>query len=169
MKDLGSLDQQLRRGEVPDGWLPALEDVDPSTVLIIIWAGRLSRRVDAFYHEALRSYGLRYSDYAVLSLLRFSGAMSPKRLNVSLAITSGGLTKTIQRLESKQLVRREPDPNDGRGTLVSLTKQGKRTVMRVFSEDVQAHEELLRDVSSAGRRRIASALRDLLDAFEREA
>jgi len=41
--------------------------------------------------------------------------------------------------------------------------------MRVFSEDVQAHEELLRDVSSAGRRRIASALRDLLDAFEREA
>jgi len=80
MKDLGSLDQQLRRGEVPDGWLPALEDVDPSTVLIIIWAGRLSRRVDAFYHEALRSYGLRYSDYAVLSLLRFSGAMSgPER------------------------------------------------------------------------------------------
>jgi DNA-binding MarR family transcriptional regulator len=95
--------------------------------------------------------------------------MSPKRINVSLAITSGGLTKTIQRLESKRLVRREPDPDDGRGTLVSLTKQGERIVMRVFSEDVRAHEYLLCDLSSAGRKRIASALRDLLDAFEREA
>ncbi len=168
MDDLGSLDQQLRRGEIPDGWLPALEDFDPNTVLIIMWAGRLSRRVDAFYQEALRSYGLRYSDYSVLSLLRFSGAMSPKRLNVFLAITSGGLTKTIQRLESKGLVRREPDPEDGRGTLVSLTKQGKRTVMRIFSEDVRAHEDLLSNLSSAGRKRVASALRDLLDAFERD-
>ena len=169
MGDLRSLDRQLRRGKVPDGWLPAGENSDPNTVLVIMWAGRLSRRVNAYYQEALRSYGLRYSDYAVLSLLRFSGAMSPKRLNAFLAITSGGLTKAIQRLESKQLVRREPDSEDGRGTLLSLTKQGERTVLRIFSEDVRAHEDLLRDLSSTGRKRIASALREVLDAFEREA
>lgn len=168
-EDLETLDQQLRRGEVPDGWLRGLEGFDPNTILIIMWAGRLSRRVEAFYQEALRPHELKYSDYAVLSLLRFSGAMSPKRLNVYLAITSGGLTKTIQRLEKKQLVAREPDPDDGRGTLVSLTKQGERTVARIFSEDVRAHEDLLSDFSSAGRKRIASALRDLLDAFEPEA
>jgi DNA-binding MarR family transcriptional regulator len=167
--DLESLDQMLRRGQVPDGWLPAIEGVDPATILIIMWAGRLSRRVDAFYQEALRSHGLKYSDYAVLSLLGFSGAMSPKRLNAYLAITSGGLTKAIQRLEKQQLVRREPDPEDGRGTLVSLSKKGERTLARVFSENARAHEELLRDVSSAGRKRIASTLRDLLDAFEGEA
>ena len=166
--ELGSLDQQLRRGEVPDGWLPPLEGFDPNTALIIMWAGRLSRRVDAFYQEALRSYGLKYSDYAVLSLLRFSGVMSPKRLNVFLAITSGGLTKTIQRLEAKALVQRESDPEDGRGTLVSLTKKGERTVTRIFKEDVRAHEDLLCDLSSADRKRIAFALRDLLDAFERQ-
>jgi DNA-binding MarR family transcriptional regulator len=166
--DLELLDQQLRRGVVPKAWLSDLEGLDPSTALIIMWAGRLSRRVDAFYQEALRSYGLKYSDYAVLSLLRFSGALSPTRLNENLAITSGGLTKTIQRLEKKQLLRREPDPDDGRGTLVSLTKKGERTVTRVFTEDVKAHEDLLRDLSSADRRRIASALRDLLDAFEKQ-
>jgi DNA-binding MarR family transcriptional regulator len=164
--DLESLDQQLRRGAVPEDWLSDLEESEPSTALIILWAGRLSRRVDAFYQEALRSHGLKYSDYAVLSLLRFSGAMSPTRLNRYLAITSGGLTKTIQRLEKKQLLGRMPDPEDGRGTLVSLTKKGERTVTRIFNEDVKAHEVLLRDFSSADRKRIVSALRDLLDAFE---
>jgi len=163
---LEKLEGRLRRGEIPEGWLPAFDDYDPSTILIIMWAGRLSRRVDAFYQEALRADGLKYSDYAVLSLLRFSGALSPKQLNARLAITSGGLTKTIQRLEKRQLVGRRPDPADGRGTLLSITKKGERTVTRLFDQDVEAHEELLAGVSGAGRKRIASALRELLDAFE---
>jgi DNA-binding MarR family transcriptional regulator len=164
--DLGSLEQLLRRGEVPQAWLPALEGVDPSVILIILWAGRLSRRVDAFYQQALRSDGLQYSDYAVMFLLRFSGAMSPTRLNAYLAITSGGLTKTIQRLERQKLVRRRPDPEDGRATIVSLTRKGERTATRIFVEDVKAHEGLLADFSRADRMRVASSLRDLLDAFE---
>jgi DNA-binding MarR family transcriptional regulator len=167
-EELGSLELQLRRGEVPEGWKPEVEGADPSTILIILWAGRLSRRVDAFYQEALRSHGLIYSDYAVLCLLRFSGALSPKRLNAYLAITSGGLTKTIQRLEKKKLVRREPDPNDGRGTSISLTKQGERMATQLLADDVKAHEKLLGDLGRGERKRIATALRQLLDAFEPE-
>jgi len=86
--DLEKLDAQLRRGEIPSSWLPDLKGFDPATVLIILWAGRLSRRVEAFYQEALRPHGMQYSDYSVLALLRFSGAMSPKRLTQYLAITS---------------------------------------------------------------------------------
>jgi DNA-binding MarR family transcriptional regulator len=166
--DLGGIDRQLRRGVIPEGWLPGLEGADPSTILIILWAGRLSRRVEVFYQDALRSYGLKYSDYAVLCLLHFLGAMSPKRLNLHLAITSGGLTKSIQRLEKQQLVGREPIPEDGRGTLVSLTKKGERTVTRILAEDVRSLDDLLGDRTSADRKRIASALRDLLDAYERD-
>ena len=163
-----ALDARLRRGEIPEGWMPAVEGCDPSTLLITMWAGRLSRRVDAFYQEALRSSRLKYSDYAVLSLLRFSGGMSPKQLNAYLAITSGGLTKTIQRLEKRKLVRRQPNPQDGRGTLMFLTKKGERLIIQLLSEDVEAHERLLGELSSADRKRIAVALRDLLDVFERK-
>jgi DNA-binding MarR family transcriptional regulator len=167
--DLGALERTLRSGEVPDDWLPGLDSADPTTLLVVLWAGRLSRRVEAYYHEALRAHGLKYSDYAVMCLLHFLGAMTPKRLNLHLAITSGGLTKSIQRLEEKQLVRRESVPEDGRGTLVSLTKKGERLVARILAEDVGALDALLGDRSSADRRRIASALRDLLDAYERGA
>jgi len=164
--DPKKLDADLRRGEVPRDLLAGVEGVDPTTILIVLWAGRLSRRVDAFYQERLRPRGLKYSDYSVLSILRFSGAMSPKQINGYLAITSGGLTKAIQRLEKAGLVSREPDPADGRGTRISLTKKGERTVTRMFQEDMKAHEALFGSISGDERKRIAVSLRELLDAFE---
>ena len=164
--DPKKLDADLRRGEVPSDLLAGVEGVDPTTILIVLWAGRLSRRVDAFYQERLRPQGLKYSDYSVLSILRFSGAMSPKQINGYLAITSGGLTKAIQRLEKAGLVSREPDPADGRGTRISLTKKGERTVTRMFQEDMKAHEALFGSISGDERKRIAVSLRELLDAFE---
>jgi DNA-binding MarR family transcriptional regulator len=164
--DFEQLDRDLRRGKVPASWISDIPGIDASTALIMMWAGRLSRRVDAFYQETLRGYGLQYSDFSVLSILRFSGAISHKQLNTNLAITSGGLTKTIQRMEEAGFVRRAPDPEDGRGTLVSLTKKGERYLGPVFKENVEAHEEIFRDLSKADRERIATALRDLLDAFE---
>jgi DNA-binding MarR family transcriptional regulator len=164
--DFKQLDRDLRRGKVPASWMADMAGSDASTALIIMWAGRLARRVDAFYQETLRGYGLQYSDFSVLSILRLSGAISPKQLNTTLAITSGGLTKTIQRLERAGFVSRAPDPEDGRGTLVSLTNEGKRYLEPVFKETIEAHEEIFRDLSKTDRKRIATALRDLLDAFE---
>ncbi len=166
--DLEKLEKQLREGEVPAGLAGAVDSVDPSTILIILWAGRLSRRVDAFYQEALRPYALQYSDYAVMSILRFSGAMSPKQLNSFLVITSGGLTKTLQRLEKKKMLVRRADPEDGRGTLLSLSKVGEYMVDKLFVEDVRAHEQMLSKLSATNRQRIAKALRELLDVFEGE-
>jgi DNA-binding MarR family transcriptional regulator len=164
--EFAKLEARLRRGEIPASWRSALRGADPATVLIMIWAWRLSRRVEAFYQRLLRPHGLQYSDYVVLSLLRFFGSVSPKNLNRHLAITSGGLTKSVDRLEAGGLVRRTPDPDDGRGTLVRLTRKGERTVARAFDLDAQAHEHLFEELSGADRTRIVSALRELLDVFE---
>jgi DNA-binding MarR family transcriptional regulator len=164
--DFRKLDEDLRRGKVPSNWTSDVEGADPSTVLIMMWAGRLSRRVDAFYQKALRRHGLKYSDFSVLSILRFSGAVSPKQLNTTLAISSGGLTKAIQRLERKGLVKRAPDPEDGRGTLLSLTAKAERLIVPIFKENIEVHEKLFHGLSPRDRKRIASALRDLLDTFE---
>jgi len=160
------LDALLRRGEVPDSWRALSSGADPAILLLMMWAGRLSRRVEAFYQRVLRPHGLRYSDYAVLSMLRFSGALPPKTLNRHLAITPGGLTKSVDRLEAARLVRRAPDPDDGRGTLVALTRKGERTIAKAFGDDLEAHERLFGGLTAAKRKRIASALRELLDAFE---
>jgi DNA-binding MarR family transcriptional regulator len=38
------------------------------------------------------------------------------------------MTNRLDRLEELQLITREPDPNDGRGSLVTLTRAGMRAV-----------------------------------------
>ena len=166
VSDLGKLDALLRAGEVPASWKPLLEASEPATLLIMMWAGRLARRVEAFYQHSLRPYGLQYSDYTLLFMLRLAGPISPKELNRHLAITAGGLTKSIDRLEAGGLARRTPDPDDGRGTRIQLTKKGGRVLAEVFDKDLDAHEALFSGLDGRARRRIAAALRELLDAFE---
>jgi DNA-binding MarR family transcriptional regulator len=45
-----------------------------------------------------------------------------------LAMSRGGITKLVNRLEEKDLARRSPDPSDGRSLLVEITEQGTATL-----------------------------------------
>ena len=47
--------------------------------------------------------------------------------------SSGGMTKILKRLEDAKLIERVPDPNDGRGLLVGLTREGLALQNRVFT------------------------------------
>ena len=49
---------------------------------------------------------------------------------------------------------------------MALTPKGQRAIAKAFGDDLEAHEQLFRGLSPAKRRRIAAALRELLDVFE---
>jgi DNA-binding MarR family transcriptional regulator len=76
------------------------------------------------------------------------------------------MTKILKRLEEQGLVRRMPDPDDGRGSRVALTASGARVQQRVFEAFLAASRELLSPLPAAQRRALDSALRALVDAFE---
>ena len=59
--------------------------------------------------------------------------MSPSQLAAALGLSSGGMTKAITRLEAAGLVKRIPDPSDGRGVLVELTSRGKQLAFVAFT------------------------------------
>jgi DNA-binding MarR family transcriptional regulator len=45
-------------------------------------------------------------------------------------VTPSGITRVVIRLEERGLVRREPDPADGRASLAALTRHGLETLRR---------------------------------------
>lgn len=47
-----------------------------------------------------------------------------RELNRNLLLTQPSVSRMIDRLVSRQLVRKEPDPGDRRGTVVQLTESG---------------------------------------------
>jgi DNA-binding MarR family transcriptional regulator len=162
----------LRRTRLPDRWRNELGPVDEDTVLIMAGLARLSRTIDEVYRGDLHSFGLTYSEYTALHTLRIDGPpyrMSPSRINEALALSSGGVSKTIDRLESAGLVRRMPDPDDGRGVLVALTARGRKLAAKIFDAGLAKYTQTIELLSAPERRQLVESLGKLLDAFEETA
>lgn len=133
----------------------------------LVRLARLGVLLEAFQHEVLAPFGLTPADYGVLALLRRAGPpyeLSPSRLVSNLRRSSGGITKMVSRLESRGLVRRTPDPDDGRGCRVQLTRSGVALQERVFASFLGASGELLAPLGALGG--TDRELDRLLDAFE---
>ncbi|HEU5266314.1 MAG TPA: MarR family transcriptional regulator [Jatrophihabitans sp.] len=75
----------------------------------------------------LRPYGITFSRYEALVLLKHSrdGALPLSKIGERLQVHATSVTNVIDRLEAAGLVRREPNPRDGRGTLAVITAEGR--------------------------------------------
>lgn len=67
------------------------------------------------------------------ALIWLNGPMRPGELAEALHITTGGSTKIVSRLEEGGVVSKEPEGDDGRAVVVSLTEEGKRSMASVLS------------------------------------
>ena len=81
-------------------------------------------------------------------------------------LSSGGMTKRLDRLAEAGLIERVADPNDRRGTLVKLTRRGKTTIDRLLPIHLSNEEQLLTPLSPKQRRTLDDLLRALLANLE---
>ena len=83
----------------------------------------LLAQVDA----VVKPYGLTFARYEALVLLTFSqsGELPMFKLGERLMVHPTSVTNTIDRLQKSGLVDKRPNPEDGRGTLASITAQGR--------------------------------------------
>jgi len=84
-------------------------------------------------------------------------------------LSSGGVTKRLDRLVEAGLVERRPDPADRRSTLVSLTRRGKIVIDKAVATHIANEELLLRSLNAADRRALDNLLRALLVELENPA
>jgi DNA-binding MarR family transcriptional regulator len=155
--------------ELSAAWKREHPRLDTSTLPPLVRLARLVLLGDAFQREVLAPFEITVNDYAVLAVLRRAGRpyeLSPSELYGRLSRSSGGMTKILKRLEEQGYVRRGPDPEDGRGSRVGLTRAGLELQDRVFEAFLSASQDLLAGVPASQRREIDRALRGLVDAFE---
>ncbi|HEY3737779.1 MAG TPA: MarR family transcriptional regulator [Jatrophihabitans sp.] len=76
----------------------------------------------------LRPWGINFSRFETLVLLTHSstGALPLSVLGERLQVHATSVTNVVDRLEAAGLVRREPNPKDGRGVLATITEQGRK-------------------------------------------
>lgn len=145
-------------------WERERPDLDSSPIGIIGRISRLARELEQRLEPVYREHGLEPGWHDVLATLRRSGPpyrLRPSEFTDALMLTSSGTTKRLDRLEQAGLIARAPDPDDRRGTLITLTPAG-RTLIDKLTEAHLANEcRLLDSLSEADRRRLADLLRKL--------
>jgi DNA-binding MarR family transcriptional regulator len=150
-------------------WRRERPDLDVSPMAVIARISRLCRILERRIEERYASDGLNQAQFGVLAALRRAGpphCMSPTDLYESLLISSGAISHRLVRLEAGGYIRRLPDPNDGRGSVVMLTASGKRLIDRVLTKHYANEAALLGPLSAADRATLAAILRKLLLEFE---
>lgn len=128
--------------------------------------GRLARR--------LRRHavgGLTATEYSVLASVDVAGPIRPSDLARREGIGPPTLSRVMTRLESDGYLAREPDPDDGRCSLMAVGAAGRRLLDEVRGERTALLSDSLLRLEPEARRRILAAVPDLerLIALMREA
>lgn len=110
-------------------------DVDPSTPSTAEIMDAMAAVGTAYFHDfaaVVSKHGLTSVQAKTLSLLRRPLPM--RGLADRLVCDASNVTGIVDRLESRGLVRREPNPNDRRVKNVVATEEGHATIRRIRSE-----------------------------------
>ena len=160
------------RDEVDDlvaAWRAERPDLDVQPLQVLSRISRLARHLDRARRTAFAAHGLEPWQFDVLSALRRQGPpyqLSPGALLRATLVTSGTMTNRIDGLAAAGLVRRQPDPQDKRGVLVSLTGQGRLRVDAALAGLLRSEEALLTGLDRDERQVLAGLLRVLLAPFD---
>jgi DNA-binding MarR family transcriptional regulator len=134
--------------------------------------GRLFRLVDLsrdVLADGLATHGLQRGWFDLVAALRRAGApyeLNPTQLMRATLLSSSGMTKRLDRMEAAGLIGRRPDPHDRRGTLVRLTREGKRVADQAVETHVANEERLLGPLTPAESRTLDGLLKKLLVRLE---
>lgn len=132
-----------------------------------IWSRihRLALHLGDARRASFAELGLEIWEFDVLAALRKAGEpyrLTPGQLTKETHVTSGTMTNRVDRLEARNLVTRESHPDDGRGILVELTVAGRQLVDAALTALLRVETDLLSDISTGDRDRLARSLRVLL-------
>ena len=92
---------------------------------------RLTTVIEDFNTIFIRLPSVRRFSFSTLSVLHTLARRGPMRLTDMLAteqLKQPALTSLVAKLERDGLLRRRPDPSDGRAMLLSLTRAGRQIV-----------------------------------------
>lgn len=160
--DRDSLDESL------EIWAREIPDLDPLTEGIIERIQILAFNVNQSMDETLAEFDLDRRSFSLLGKLRRHGPpyqVSAGKLATELRLSSGAMTNRLDRMEAAGLVRRLPDPNDRRGTLVEPTPEGHAAWDRTVGAQARREALFSSVLTTAEKERLHELLRHLMLAF----
>ncbi|MEV0483466.1 MarR family transcriptional regulator [Streptomyces sp. NPDC050508] len=134
---------------------------DPVTMEVVELIGDVVARFYEDYEEAAGDHKLTGAQARLLSLLSLE-PLPMRKLAQKLKCEPSNVTGIVDRLETRGLVERRPDPADRRVKLAAATEEGRR-VARSLRESLRFAREPLAGLSDEERLALRGLLRRMLE------
>ena len=121
---------------------------DPKST-VAFWINQISRRILRLHDARLRSLGLGMSQVPVLLALEQSGALSQKELAEKSRVEQPTMAEMLARMERDGIIERTPNPEDRRGSLVSLTRRTRGRIPKAKDALMQGERDATAGFSAA--------------------
>jgi DNA-binding MarR family transcriptional regulator len=108
------------------------------------------------------------TDMECLGLVFNKGLATPTELARYTGLSSGATTAMLDRLENSGLIERRPNPDDRRGTIITLANAGVEKVAPWFASVRQAQDTLVSGYSEDELQLILSFFERLIRMWEAE-
>ena len=148
-------------GRILEQWSIERPDLDVSPMGIIGRLHRLAARLDGELRPVFAEAGLGDGDFDVLATLQRSGPpyeLTPGQLAATTMVTSGAITKRVDRLERQGYVARSVCAEDGRSRRIRLTDAGRALMADLIERHVANEHRLLAGLDDADRLALAELL-----------
>jgi MarR family 2-MHQ and catechol resistance regulon transcriptional repressor len=109
-------------------------------IRLVLW--KAEKAVGKKDRDSIAETGLNPSDFAILEVLLSKGPLAVNTIGEKVLLTSGSMTAAVNRLESRGLVSRSKDPQDGRCFHVHLSQSGRRLIEQAFQKHQRNLERL---------------------------
>ncbi|MEJ7832182.1 MAG: MarR family transcriptional regulator [Nocardioides sp.] len=148
-------------GRIMAQWAVERPDLDVSPQGVI---GRLHRLAVALTEELVAVYaefGLGEGEFDVLATLRRTGApfeLTPGELAATTMVSSGAVTKRVDRCIAQGWATRRTSDRDARGRVIALTPAGRKLIDAAFEAHMANEHRLVAGLGDLERARLARLL-----------
>jgi DNA-binding MarR family transcriptional regulator len=148
-------------GRVMAQWHAERPDLDVSPQGVIGRLHRLAARLTDELVAVYGRFGLGEGEFDVLATLRRAGPpyeLAPGDLAAWTMVSSGAVTKRVDRCVERGWATRRVSQDDGRGRVVGLTEAGRELIDRAFEAHMANEHRLVGLLDERDRTRLAELL-----------
>ena len=123
---------------------------------------RVAERLNAQVAQVTLPHGLTVPQYGLLVLLQAEGPQAQIELSQRVGLDRTSVMRTVDLLEKRAFVRRDPNPTDRRKHSVVLTDAGADLLSRTLPDVRQAERDVTGLLSAQEQTQLMELLRRLL-------
>lgn len=129
---------------------------------------KLSVQYDKLATATLNSYDLTASQFRIMKFLfrRENGAVTQHDIEKGLGMSNPTVTGVLQKLEKKEFITRQPNPEDARSKLVFLTDQAMKSKEEVLEIGAEVDRQLTKALTEDEKETVLSLLEKMLTTVE---